>query len=88
MKKKISEFSTALLVFTFLSTVALAQTDYAVRVSGDTVKGSLQILDYEQIDRAQIKTDKGKISLTALQVRCVKKNNELYRPVRYENSVR
>lgn len=88
MKKEISKLSTALLILTLLSNAALAQTDYAVRINGDTLKGSLQILDFEQIDRVQIKTDKGKISLTALQVRCVKKKNELYRAVRYENTVR
>jgi len=88
MKKEITFLSIALLVFAFLPTISLAQTDYAIRLNGDTVKGSLQILDYEQIDRVRIKTNKEKTSLTALQVRCIKKNNELYRPVRNDNTAR
>lgn len=88
MKKETTIALAALLFFTFFSNVSLAQTDYAVRLNGDTLKGSLQILDYEQIDRVQIKNNKGKTALTALQVRCVRKNNELYRAVRYDNTVR
>ena len=41
MKKEISKLSTALLILTLLSNAALAQTDYAVRINGDTLKGSL-----------------------------------------------
>lgn len=88
MKKEKSFLATAVLAFIFLPSISLAQTDYAVRLNGDTIKGTVQILDYDQIDRLQIKTNKGKISLTALQVRCIGKNNELYRAVRYENKVR
>ena len=79
-------FTTFVLVFIFLPGIVLSQTDYAIRVNGDTVKGSLKILDYEQIDRVQVKTNKEKTTLTSLQVRCIKKNNELYRPVRRDNT--
>ncbi len=72
----------------FLPAFVWAQTDYVIQLSGDTLKGSLKILDYQQVDRVQIKTDKEKIILTALQVRALRKNNILYRPVRYDNSVR
>jgi hypothetical protein len=88
MKKEFSFPLATFLVFTLVSNIALAQTDYVIRINGDTVRGNLQIFDYEQIDRVQIKNDKGKVSLTALQVKSIKKNGELYRPVRYENSAR
>lgn len=86
MKLEKSFFTTAVLFFVLR--FALAQTDYVVRLTGDTIKGNLQILDYEQIERVLIKTDSKKISLTALQTRSISKNNELYRPVKYENTAR
>jgi hypothetical protein len=76
------------LILFFLPAFAWAQTDYVIQLSGDTLKGSLKILDYQQVDQVQIKTDKEKKSLTALQVRALRKNNVLYRPVRYDNTVR
>lgn len=88
MKKALSLPLASILVFVLIANVAFAQSDYAVRLNGDTIKGSLQILDYEQIDRVQIKANKGKTVLTALQVKHIKKNNELYRGVRYDNTVR
>jgi len=88
MKKEISFLLPAILFFASLSNSILAQTDYAIRLNGDTVKGSIQILDYDLIDRVQIKTKDGKVSSTALQLRCIKKNNQLYRPVKYDNTAR
>ena len=81
-------FTTAILVSIFLSHFTSAQTDYAIRLNGDTIKGSLKILDYMQVDRIQIKTDNEKTVLTALQIRSLKKDNILYRPVRIDNTVR
>ncbi|HEV8511695.1 MAG TPA: hypothetical protein VGQ59_00365 [Cyclobacteriaceae bacterium] len=88
MKKELPLLFTSNLIFVLISNIASAQTDYAVRLTGDTIKGNLQILDYEQIERVQIKTDNKKISLTALQTRSIRKNNEQYRPVKYENTAR
>ncbi len=88
MKSKKTFLTTTFLIFISLSHFAFAQTDYVIRLSGDTIKGSLKIIDYEQLERVQIKTDKGKTVLTGLEVRCLRKNNDLYRPVRFENTVR
>jgi hypothetical protein len=88
MKKETLFLSPVLLVFVLFSNIVSAQTDYAIRLNGDTIKGSLQILDYEQIDRVQIKTGKEKFSFTALQIRSIRKNGELYRPVKFDNTAR
>jgi hypothetical protein len=88
MKIKIIFFGLIACLFIHDPSFVLAQNSYAIKLNGDTVKGSLQILGYEQIDRVQIKTDERKITLTALQVKSISRDNILYRPVRNDNTVR
>jgi hypothetical protein len=65
-----------------------AQNDYALTFKGDTVKGEIRILSYDLLDRVQINVQGKKTTLTALQVKSIKKNNNYYEAVRYDNSVR
>lgn len=88
MKSRKTFFTTAVFVIILFPNIAPAQTDYVVRLNGDTLKGSLQIYDYQQIDRVQIKTNETKTILTALQVKSISKKNEFYKPIRYDNTVR
>lgn len=80
--------SAFILPFIFLPLLASAQTDFIVKLSGDTLKGTVKLLPYEQIERVQIVSAGVKTIFTALQVRAVGKDNTVYKAVKYENSVR
>jgi hypothetical protein len=78
----------ATLIFIFLPLLAWAQTDYVVKVSGDTLKGTVKLLPYDQIERVQIISGGSKTIFTALQVRAAGKDNNVFKGVKYDNSVR
>jgi hypothetical protein len=65
-----------------------AQSDYLVTLKSDTLKGDLRILSYDQLDRAQISHDGKKEMLTALQISFLNLNNEIYKPVKLDNTIR
>jgi len=67
---------------------AWAQSDYLITNKSDTLKGDIRILTYDKIDRVQVSVEGKKETFTALQVLTVYKNNESYKPVKFENTVR
>ena len=70
------------------SAFVFAQTDYVVLAKGDTLRGEVKILTYDLLDRVQLSADKKKTTYTAVQVRSIAVNNEIYRPQRFDNSIR
>ncbi len=82
-------FATAFLfTLIFLPFLALAQTDFVVKLSGDTLKGTVKIIGHEQIERVQIISGGAKTTFTGLQVRSVGMDNNVYKALKYENTVR
>lgn len=75
-----------LILFSFFIAKTNAQ-DYLITSKGDTIKGKAKILSFELIDRAVIPVP-AKQTFTAMQVRLIHLENENYRPMRYENSIR
>lgn len=67
---------------------AFAQSDYLVTLKSDTIKGELRILSYDQLDRVQISNNGKKEMYTALQVLILNKDNEFYKAVQIDNSIR
>jgi hypothetical protein len=65
-----------------------AQSDYVVTLKTDTLKGDTRILSYDQMDRVQISKDGKKEMFTALQVLVISIDNELFKPVKIDNSIR
>ena len=78
---------TFLLTAATLSVQSQQADDYAVTVRGDTLRGKVTLLSFEKIDQVQVKNDK-KTTLTALQIRAVKFNGNIYRPVTYDSKLR
>ena len=68
--------------------MVLAQTDYIVIAKGDTLHGEVKILTYDLLDRVQLLADKKKKTYTAVQVRSIFVDNEVYHPQRFDNSIR
>lgn len=62
--------------------------DYLVTLKSDTLHGEIRILSYDLIDRLQLADGRKKTTYTALQVRSASIRNEIYTPVRYDNSIR
>ncbi|MBX7125893.1 MAG: hypothetical protein K1X47_09385 [Cyclobacteriaceae bacterium] len=69
------------------SVVSHAQMGYVVGIQGDTLKGRVDILSYDVIDRVEVR-DVKKINLVATKVRVVVIDKETYLPVRYEQTYR
>jgi len=72
----------------FVPILTWAQTDFVVKLSGDTLKGTVKILTHEQIERVQVAGNGMKTTFTGLQVRSVGKDNHVFKAVKYENTVR
>ncbi len=71
------------------SAFVFAQNDYVIIAKGDTLRGEVRILTYDQLDRVQLTAGKkNKTTYTAVQVRSVSVNNEIYVPQRHDNSIR
>lgn len=68
--------------------LAKAQTDYLVTLKSDTLKGEFRILSYDNMDRVQQVTKGKKEVFTALQISQLKLNEEIYKPVQYDKSIR
>jgi|GEM_PF-293784 len=85
---KINHHFIAILSLLFLPCFGWAQTDYLIKLSGDTLKGVVRLLPDERLDRVQLIIGEARTSFTALQVRSVRKENITYKPVRYENTIR
>jgi hypothetical protein len=76
-----------LFVFTLMVTEGFGQTDYAVTNKGDTVKGVVRILSYDQkLDRIQIATGRNKVDFTALEAPFLFVQGEEYVTQRHESS--
>ncbi len=73
-------------LFLFLTIACLSQ-DYVITAKGDTIKGKIKILSFDQLDRAVI-TNATKQTLTAMQIRSMNIDHETYRPLKHENSIR
>jgi hypothetical protein len=67
---------------------ALSQSDYLLTTKSDTLKGDLRILSYDQLDRVQITSNGKKEIYTAMQVLILKKDEEFYKPVQIDQSIR
>ena len=80
MKKLILSIS-----FGFLFQVSFSQTNYVITVKGDTLRGEVKILSYDLVDRAQLTIEKKKKSFTALEVKAVFLNNQIYHSIRHDN---
>lgn len=70
-----------------LFTTAYGQ-DFLVTLKNDTLRGEIKILSYDLTDRVQVGEGKKKTVLTALQVRRAMIKDELYSPVKHDNSIR
>jgi len=79
---------TIILIFIYLPFLAWSQTDYVIKASGDTLKGKVKILSHDQIERVQISSAGLKTIFTGLQVRSVWTDNTVFRPLKYDNTVR
>jgi len=78
-------FLHALMILPFL---AGAQTDFVVKLSGDTLKGTVKIIGHDQIERVQITGGGAKTTFTGLQVRSVGIDKQVFKALKYENTVR
>jgi len=83
--KKISLLIIVLILIQF---AAFAQSDYLITLKSDTVKGDLRILSYNQLDRVQVSNNGKKEMFTALQILRLNKNNEFYKPVQIDKSIK
>ncbi|MBS1949891.1 MAG: hypothetical protein OJF59_002475 [Cytophagales bacterium] len=68
--------------------IVRAQADFVVPFKGDTLTGEAKILSFDKIDRVQITSHGKKTIFQSTQVRSLRMNQDLYRAVRYENSIR
>jgi len=84
--KPVRAFFALLLLFS--AHLAFAQADYAITVKGDTLKGEIKILSYDLLDRVLVVANGKKHTFTALQVREFTQANQIYRPIKRENSFR
>ncbi len=71
-----------------LGTLASAQSDYGITLKGDTLKGRVRILTYDQLDRVQIVTDDGKKNYSALEVRTLRIAGVTYHTIKYDKGFR
>jgi hypothetical protein len=62
--------------------------DYIVTMKGDTLRGEARIQSYDLMDRVQHVNGRKKTTYTAVQVRQLSMNSELYAPVKLDNAIR
>jgi hypothetical protein len=80
--------------FTSLSLVLLSvqlcvgQSDYAILTNGDTLRGEMKLIIFENLDRLQINVDGKKANYTSLQVKSYRKEGKRYESVKYSNTYR
>jgi hypothetical protein len=78
--------STVLFIVNLFCSTLLAQ-DYILTTKGDTLRGEIKILTFDRLDKVQWKEGKSRATFTALQVRELHLNGELYKPTRYDAQV-
>jgi hypothetical protein len=79
---------TVFLLFFGLYAVGVSAQDYVVSAKGDTLRGNVKLLTYDIQDRVQLTGPGKKQVFTALEVKTVMMDGELYKTQRYENSYR
>jgi hypothetical protein len=68
-------------------TVSFGQ-DFLVTMKNDTLRGEVRVMSYDLMDRVQFIDGKKKTTYTALQVRHASIKNELFAPVKFDNTIR
>jgi len=68
--------------------IAAYGQDYLVTNKGDTLRGKIKIMSYDQLDRVQIAQQKKKTTLTARQVKAVFTGSETYHPHQGDHTIR
>lgn len=58
-----------------------AAQDYLVTLKGDTLRGSVKLLSYDRLDRAEIKVDGKRKQFTALEARVIFHKNDFFHTV-------
>ncbi|HZY78447.1 MAG TPA: hypothetical protein VFE50_02920 [Cyclobacteriaceae bacterium] len=71
----------------FITSIGLGQ-DFIVTMKNDTLKGDIKILSYDLMDRVQFSDGKKKTMYTAVQLRSLSFKNEVYAPVKFDNTIR
>lgn len=77
--------SIALITF---GSFALAQSDFGITLKGDTLKGRVRILTYDQLDRVQIVTEDAKKNYSALEIRTLRIAGVIYHTIKYDKGFR
>ncbi len=86
IKKRLKTLFVITLLFSAYTTQA--QKDYALTAKGDTLRGELRIVTYDQFDRLQITKDGKRTSYTALQVKGFELAGDIYQSIRYQDTYR
>ena len=81
MKKSLS-------IILFLGSWVAQAQDYVVTLKNDTLKGVAKISDYDVIDRIDLMDQKKKNHFTAIQVRTLFMNREIFNPIRTDDGYR
>lgn len=66
---------------------AIAQNDYAVTTKGDTLYGKIVFQQLGKVEQVQVKGEKKRQTISAIQVRMVKVGEKVYLPVQYAEGV-
>jgi hypothetical protein len=82
----VKKFICVLLIM--MSHLSWGQSDFAVTPKGDTIRGEFKLISFDMLDRVQVGTGKSKMMLKAHEIRMLRFNNEIYRPVLWEKSYR
>ncbi len=82
------KFPLLVVSFVTLGSFVFAQTDYAITMKGDTLKGRIKILTFDQLDRVQVVTDDKKSQYSALEIRTLRINGVVYHTVSYDRGFR
>ncbi|MBI3220818.1 MAG: hypothetical protein HYZ44_14985 [Bacteroidetes bacterium] len=71
-----------------IGSLAFGQADFAVTIKGDTLKGRVRILTYDQLDRVQVVTEDNKKTYSALEIRTLRIAGITYHTIRYDKGFR
>lgn len=80
-------FFLSLLLITF-GVSAFSQSDYAITLKGDTLKGRVKILTYDQLDRVQVVDEEKKKIFSALEIRTLRMGGVTYHTIKYDKGFR
>jgi len=76
------------ILFISATTLTFGQSDYAIKLKGDTLKGRVKILTYDKLDRVQVVTEDNKKNYSALEIRTLRIAGITYHTVKYDNGFR